>query len=59
MAALLRARNVSRATDLGDRVEVAETLWGRFRGLMGRRGLDLGSGLWLTGNTTVATTAEN
>ena len=50
MAALVRARNVSRATDLGDRVEVAESLWGRFMGLMGRPGLDPGSGLWLTGN---------
>ena len=50
MAALLRARNVSRSTELGDRVEVAHSLWARFIGLMGRPTLDLGAGLWLTGN---------
>ena len=29
---------------------MAEGLWGRFMGLMGRPSLDPGAGLWLTGN---------
>jgi len=50
MASTLRARNVGRATELADRLEVADGLWARFMGLMGRRELDPGAGLWLTGN---------
>ncbi len=46
----MTARNVTRATDLGQRIEVADGLWARFMGLMGRPGLDRGAGLWLTGN---------
>ena len=46
----LTARNLSRATDLAVRLEVADGLWARFMGLMGRPGLDPGAGLWLTGN---------
>lgn len=53
MAALLRARNVSRATELGDRLEVADGLWDRFRGLMGRRPLEGGAGLWLSGTNGI------
>jgi uncharacterized membrane protein (UPF0127 family) len=53
MAAQLRAHNVSRATDLGDRVEVADGLWDRFMGLMGRPGLDAGAGLWLSGTNGI------
>ena len=49
-ASPLTARNVSRATELATRLEVAESLWARFMGLMGRPGLDPGTGLWLTGN---------
>jgi uncharacterized membrane protein (UPF0127 family) len=49
MAALLRARNVSRATELGDRLEIADGLWDRFRGLMGRSALESGAGMWLAG----------
>jgi uncharacterized membrane protein (UPF0127 family) len=41
------ARNVGRGTILATRVEMAEGLWGRFMGLMGRASLDEGSGLWL------------
>jgi len=41
---------VSRATDIADRLEVADGLWAKFKGLMGRPGLDPGTGLWLTGN---------
>jgi uncharacterized membrane protein (UPF0127 family) len=46
----MRALNVSRATDIADRLEVADGLWAKFMGLMGRPGLDPGTGLWLTGN---------
>jgi uncharacterized membrane protein (UPF0127 family) len=53
MAALLRARNVSRATDLGDRLEVADGLWERFMGLMGRPGLEAGGGMWLSGTNGI------
>ena len=49
-AASLTARNLSRATELAARLEVADGLWARFMGLMGRPGLDPGAGLWLTGN---------
>ena len=49
MAVDVRARNLTRATDLGDRLEVANSLWERFMGLMGRQTLEPGTGLWLTG----------
>ena len=46
----MRARNLSRSTALADRLEVADSLWARFMGLMGRPGLEPDGGLWLTGN---------
>ncbi len=50
MSSSMRARNLSRSTPIADRLEVAEGLWARFMGLMGRPGLEPGGGLWLTGN---------
>ncbi len=50
MASSMRARNVSRSTAIADQLEVADSLWARFMGLMGRPGLEPGAGLWLTGN---------
>jgi len=50
MAVSMRAHNLTRSTDLADRLEVADGWWGRFMGLMGRDSLDDGAGLWLTGN---------
>jgi uncharacterized membrane protein (UPF0127 family) len=50
VASPLRARNLTRSTDLAARVEVADGWWARFMGLMGRDGLADGAGLWLTGN---------
>jgi uncharacterized membrane protein (UPF0127 family) len=50
MALPLRARNLTRSTEVATRLEVADGLWGRFMGLMGRPGLEPGTGLWLTGN---------
>jgi uncharacterized membrane protein (UPF0127 family) len=44
---MLRVRNDGRKTTLGDRIEVASGLIGKFKGLMGRRSLDKGAGLWL------------
>jgi len=41
------AHNLTRKTPLADRLEIAAGLWDKFRGLMGRRALPLGDGLWL------------
>jgi uncharacterized membrane protein (UPF0127 family) len=49
----LRARNVSRGTELADPLESADSLWGRFWGLMGRASLDAGSGLWMPGSNGI------
>ena len=45
----MRARNVSRGTELAAQLESASGLWGRFMGLMGRASLAAGAGLWLPG----------
>jgi len=47
------ARNLTRGTVLADHVEIAETLWARFMGLMGRRSLAPGDGLWLSGTNGI------
>ena len=44
----LRARNLSRSTAIAERLEVADGLWGKFMGLMGRPALEPDAGLWLT-----------
>jgi uncharacterized protein len=41
------ARNLTRSSDLASDVEVADSLWGKFKGLMGRASLAPGAGLWL------------
>jgi uncharacterized protein len=41
------ARNRTRSSDLASDVEVADSLWGKFKGLMGRDRLAPGAGLWL------------
>ena len=46
--ALVRARNLSRGTDLATAVESADSLWAKFMGLMGRPALEPGAGLWLS-----------
>jgi uncharacterized membrane protein (UPF0127 family) len=46
-ARLLIARNLTRQTILATSVERADGLWGKFMGLMGRRSLPAGAGLWL------------
>ena len=42
-------RNRSLATD----VEIAGSVWARFKGLMGRRALPQGRGLWLPGDNGI------
>ncbi len=44
---MLVARNVTRDTVLASRTEVAGSLWGKFKGLMGRASLAPGDALWL------------
>ena len=43
----LVARNLTRQTVLGTNVESGDGLWAKFMGLMGRRSLPPGAGLWL------------
>ena len=50
MTAALAATNETRGTVLAERVDVARSFWSRFMGLMGRRHLASGSGLFLHGN---------
>jgi uncharacterized membrane protein (UPF0127 family) len=47
------ARNETRGTTLAESVEIATSLWGRFMGLMGRRSLPAGHGLWLPGTNGI------
>ena len=46
-AAVPGARNLTRHSVLARNVEVADGLWGKFMGLMGRPSLDAGAALWL------------
>ena len=41
------ARNLDRDTVLASQLEIGRSLWGKFVGLMGRRSLAQGAGLWL------------
>ena len=47
------ARNETRGTVLAHRLEVGSSLWARFMGLMGRRSLADGDGLFLTGSNGI------
>jgi uncharacterized membrane protein (UPF0127 family) len=47
------ARTVTRATVLAGELEVADSLFAKFMGLMGRPGLADGAGLWLTGTNGI------
>ena len=46
-------RNVERGTVLAERLESADSLWAKFRGLMGRAPLADGAGLWLAGSNGI------
>jgi uncharacterized protein len=52
-ATMLRARNLTRSTDLASHIELADSFGARFMGLMGRRSLAPASGLWLTGTSNI------
>ena len=52
---VLKVVNEARGTVIGDRVEVAETSLRRMKGLLGREGLDAGSGLWIKPSSGVHT----
>ena len=52
---MLRAVNTTRGTTLGDCVSVADTSFSRFWGLLGKRGLDAGRGLWIKPSSGVHT----
>jgi uncharacterized protein len=45
--ALLRVTNEQTGALLGDGIDEARSLWQRMRGLLGRRGLERGEGLWI------------
>lgn len=47
------AHNLTRQSVLAHRLEVADSLWARFMGLMGRASLEHGAGLWLTGTNGI------
>ena len=47
------ALNATRSTVIAERLELGETLWARFMGLMGRPGLPPGDGLWLSGTNGI------
>jgi len=48
-----QARNETRDTTIAARLEMGTSLWARFRGLMGRRSLTPGDGLWLSGTNGI------
>ena len=47
------ARNVTRGSAVADPLELGESFWARFRGLMGRSALPAGAGLWLPGSPSI------
>jgi len=44
---LVTVANLTRGTLLGDRIEIADTSLSRFLGLIPKRGLNAGEGLWI------------
>ncbi len=52
---LVTITNETRGTLLGDRVQVADTSLSRMVGLLGRRELDAGGGLWIKPSSGVHT----
>ena len=49
----LVARNISRGTQLAERLENGSSFWAKFMGLMGRAALPAGDGLWLPGENGI------
>jgi uncharacterized membrane protein (UPF0127 family) len=44
---MLKVTNTTRGNTVGENIELADTSLSRFVGLLGRRGLDAGGGLWI------------
>ena len=51
--AMLRATNLTTDRVLADSLESADSLWAKFRGLMGRADLPVDAGLWLPGSNGI------
>ena len=52
-SAVASAWNVTRGLPIAERLEIGESFWARFRGLMGRASLPEGAGLWLPGSPSI------
>lgn len=52
---MLKVTNITRGTTVGDKVELANTSLSRMFGLLGRKGLDAGGGLWIKPSSGVHT----
>jgi hypothetical protein len=52
---MLKVTNTTRGITVGDKVELADTSFKRMFGLLGRRGLDAGGGLWIKPSSGVHT----
>jgi len=52
---MLRVSNTTRGNTVGESVELADTSLKRMFGLLGRRGLDAGGGLWIKPSSGVHT----
>ena len=52
---MLRVTNITRGITVGDSVELADTSMKRMFGLLGRRGLAAGGGLWIRPSSGVHT----
>jgi uncharacterized protein len=50
---MTQVRNVERGTVLAEQLDSADSLWAKFRGLMGRASLADGAGLWLAGSNGI------
>jgi uncharacterized membrane protein (UPF0127 family) len=53
--ALFKVANTTRGTVVGEKIELADTSLRRMFGLLGRRGLDAGGGLWIKPSSGVHT----
>jgi uncharacterized membrane protein (UPF0127 family) len=52
---MLRVTNLTRGTAVGESIELADTSLKRMFGLLGRRGLNTGGGLWIRPSSGVHT----
>ena len=52
---MFRVTNTTRGSAVGESIELANSSWKRMVGLLGRRGLDAGGGLWIKPSSGVHT----